>query len=254
MEKIIKINGIETRYTVTDDGKVFSLSYGGTGKKHELKLLPEKKSEYIHVNLYYNKKLHRIPVHRLVAMAFIPNPENKAQVNHINGIKYDNRVENLEWVTPRENTIHAIRTNLITRQSGDNSPSHKINSETAHAICKLLESRQYGITEISNMLSISPSIVSNILHRKAWTDVSKKYDIETMSVRSKPRRKRCTASTKISPFDVILICEHLQNTDMTIKELAKMHAVKECKINAILYGSAWPWLSMAYDFSKRRGW
>jgi len=69
-----------------------------------------KRTGYTQVRLIVDDNLFKsVLVHRLVATAFIPNPENKPQVNHINGVKNDNRVENLEWVTASENGLHKYR-------------------------------------------------------------------------------------------------------------------------------------------------
>jgi len=67
---------------------------------------------YIQICLYLDGKRHFKMHHRLIAEEWIPNPLNKAQINHINGIKTDNRICNLEWVTPKENVRHAIENNL----------------------------------------------------------------------------------------------------------------------------------------------
>ena len=64
------------------------------------------------VELWKNNKKKHFLVHRLIAKAFIPNPDNKPQINHINGNSLDNRIENLEWVTDSENKYHAYQNNL----------------------------------------------------------------------------------------------------------------------------------------------
>ena len=85
-----------------------------SGKSREKILsLYQHSSGYMYVSIHVNGKSKSFRVHRLVAETFIPNYENKPYVNHIDGDKTNNRVENLEWVTSKENTTHAIRTGLM---------------------------------------------------------------------------------------------------------------------------------------------
>lgn len=71
-----------------------------------------KKTGYISCKIYKGSGAKTVKIHRLVAQSFIPNPYNKPQVNHKNGVKSDNNVKNLEWVTARENQIHAYKIGL----------------------------------------------------------------------------------------------------------------------------------------------
>lgn len=97
------ILGYEGQYSVTKDGKVFS-------HKRKRFLKPTNLKGYKRVKLRdsnNNQKINNKLVHRLVAQAFIPNPNNKLEINHKNSIRDDNRVDNLEWVTRSENNQHA---------------------------------------------------------------------------------------------------------------------------------------------------
>lgn len=105
------INCYEGIYQVSDLGRVKSLNYNHTGKEVIMKNY-ENKNGYMYIFLYSNGKCNNLRIHRLVCSAFIDNPENKKEVNHKNGIKSDNRVENLEWATHSENQKHAYNTGL----------------------------------------------------------------------------------------------------------------------------------------------
>lgn len=86
-------------------------------------------SGYIAFILWNEDGKKTLTVHRLVAKSFIPNPENKRTVNHINGIKTDNRVENLEWNTYLENSMHAFSTGLNFNTKNQRDAASKANSK-----------------------------------------------------------------------------------------------------------------------------
>jgi len=99
----------EWLYQVSNLGNVKSLNYYRKKWVNRILIWGLNNKWYLSLNLYKNKKRQHWAIARLVAQAFIPNLENKPQVNHINWIRDDNRVENLEWVTNSENIIHSFR-------------------------------------------------------------------------------------------------------------------------------------------------
>ena len=164
MQEIWKdIKDYETFYEVSNFGQVRNV-------KTKLILKPAlSKKGYLQVHLCKNSKVKVFYIHRLVAQTFIFNQQNKKQVNHINGIKTDNRDKNLEWVTCSENIMHSYKKGLQPIV-WDNQLKIKIAKKHYKKVKNIEQNIVYeSITKASKECNINVSTLSNCLRGKTKT-------------------------------------------------------------------------------------
>jgi len=129
------------------------------------------KKGYLQLSIKLNNKRIHTSAHRLVALAFIENPNNYPQVNHINTIKTDNRVENLEWCTNKQNNSHAIENNLMRPNYGEKNHMAKLKNEDVFLIIDRINKGE-TMSKISRDYSMSVTAISNIYHRKTYINLN----------------------------------------------------------------------------------
>lgn len=167
MEEIWKtLEGSDGMYEISNGGRVRSNFYT-FNKVMKINL---DKDGYPYVHLAGNFK-RNMKIHRLVALTFLDNPENKPMVNHIDGVKTNNHVSNLEWVTQSENEKHAWKNNL-KNQSGTRNHRAKLTDELVLEILKLHKEGVKPPFIIKSYPEVSYTAIYGVLNRKTWKHLS----------------------------------------------------------------------------------
>lgn len=165
------LSDIKDYYFITADGEVVSKARSKT-----VVLKPGlKKNGYLQVSLVRkNGKIKYISIHRLVALAFIKNPNNLEQVNHKDGDKQNNRVSNLEWTSSKSNILHSWENNLSKARKGANSNLASISEEKAIEVIGLLRTKKYSDKDIELITGCNAkTIISRIRRKETWTYLTK---------------------------------------------------------------------------------
>lgn len=197
---------------------------------------------YLAVNLSGINGPKTTNIHRLVALAFVynPDPQNRTFVNHKNGNKQCNEYWNLEWATQKENTHHAIDTGLMNPKR-----CSKLSIDQRDQIRSLLSENKYSCRQIAEMVGVSRSIVSHIRYGETWTD-------EGSAIQYKTRRV-------LAEKEICKICEYfVQHPNYYspdyMREAAKYCNIENCDANLIkvlgniYFRKTYTNISFNYDF------
>lgn len=213
-DNIFEIPNTNGLYFCSKEGKAFSAPKLGNGFKW-VELREGNVNGYYNVKIKINGKPKSCILHRLIATTFIPNPLKKSTVNHINGIKTDNKVGNLEWATRKENSQHAYDTKLHIAMVGESNPLSKVTNKDAIYIAK----SNLKISELSELYGINKSSISAIRTGRLWSEITGiKY------------------SSKILSENIVL---EIYNSDLSGRKLSKKYSVSENTVSAIKTGRNW---------------
>jgi hypothetical protein len=160
-------------YYASADGSIYSSRFNKiTNYNCALRKLKPAiwKGGYLLVRLYVGDKILKRHVHTIIAKEFIPNPDNLASVNHKDGNKTNNCVENLEWMSVSDNVKHSI-TSLGHTRIGSRNGNALLDEAAIISIRKMYDTGQYTQSELASQFNVSRSAIANITRNVLWTHV-----------------------------------------------------------------------------------
>lgn len=217
-------------YEISDQGQVRSFDRitvrpNGTLWHRPATLLKTRIDRYGYeiVTLWINGKAVTEKIHRLVAKAFLNNPQNKKEVNHIDGNKLNNIVSNLEWSTSSENKVHAFKNNLIL-------PNRTLNEVEAGEIKYLIE-QGFGNSEIGHLYGVTCGCVYSIRKGNSFSEIEPTFT-------ERLPKERFDLSKKLNDAKVLQI-KILLNDGFSCADIAKSFAISRCAISDIKHNKTW---------------
>lgn len=176
------VPGFEGCYQASDLGRIKSLKRIVISKRGVAMPKPElirkgsiTKQKYIEMRLSKNGVKKNYKVHRLILSAFCPNNDPSLECNHKDGNKQNNKLENLEWVTPSQNSLHAHRILKSKNNKGLNNPRAKLTPLKVDTIKRLYFEDCLAQTEIAKMFCVNQTQISRIVLNKAWKEEQNAY-------------------------------------------------------------------------------
>ena len=236
--KTIKIKGEKVPYKISSEGRVMS--------KITNKILKTTINEYGYeiVGLRTKpKKRVTKSIHRLVAKAFVenPDPDNYKEINHKDGNKLNNYMDNLEWTDRSGNMSHAFKTGLKISMKGEDHPmhKHKHTDEKIHEVCKLME-QGYSNKEIHKITNVDKNTISEIRTGAGWKHISKDYNIRPESFLGKLHNRKNTEE------EIHEVCK-LMEQGYGNKEISKKLGISIHVVNDVRSHKGWNEISKNYN-------
>jgi NUMOD4 motif len=150
--------------------RILKCKYGQRLTKEKI-VLGSNSNGYRRVTLKKEGKRKQIDIHILVARAFIPNPDNLPEVNHIFGVRHDNRVSQLEWVSKSGQAKHAFEFGLSVATKGSERSTAKLNEDKVREIKKLYSEGGYSFAKLAKKYLVGKTAIQNIINGKKWKHV-----------------------------------------------------------------------------------
>lgn len=239
----IRYKNIKNIYEISNYGRVRNVNTQKILKSYKC----HKDDDHLSISLMIKKKYHGKPrssdkrktfsIHVLVAVTYIPNPENKPIVHHKDGDPSNNEVNNLMWVTASEHQVLTYELEQRDRKFGEKSPNAKYTTEQYTELAKLMEQNCYTVSELSELTGISVNMIRSFINGDVvWPDARKYYDVSKYD-----KKQSIDIENMEKAFQLASMNKY------SVKEISRLSGVKTSTVSNIVNHSVSKKWDYLYD-------